>query len=521
MTPSSSARAERADTGRLLLLALGIALVCRLATLGLYPLTDTTEARYAEVARKMLELGDWTTPWYAYGVPFWAKPPLSTWLTAGSFKLFGVNEFAARLPHLLLAVVIGWLVWDWLRRRDGREALLALTLLAGSILVLVASGAVMTDMALALGATMTMRGLWLGMFGAPQRRGAEFSLAFVGVAIGLLAKGPVILPLTLLPLAVWALATSSVGVAWRAVPWLRGGLLAAALAVPWYLLAEHATPGFLDYFLVGEHWQRFTVSGWQGDRYGNAHAFPRGTMLLFAAFAFLPWSVLLPLLAIGRKSTAAQPAAPQDRSLAVYLLCWALAPCVFFLAARNILWTYVLPGMPAAAMLAALWLRRDSRRRLVDAAVALGTVGATLTLCVVLGVRQENISWKSAKDLVLAWRQHATAAQPLVFLDVLPYSASFYSDGRAKAVKSLRELEQLGAARPIYLGLAVSQVATLTPDFRSRLKEVGSYGRYRLFVFLGEQSAPSGPPSSNVEVVDAAWGDRIAKTAGPRDRHSP
>ena len=55
---------------------LGITVALRLATLGLYPLSDTTEARDAEIARKMVELGDWVTPWYDYGVPFWAKPPL-------------------------------------------------------------------------------------------------------------------------------------------------------------------------------------------------------------------------------------------------------------------------------------------------------------------------------------------------------------------------------------------------------------------------------------------------------------
>ena len=51
-------------------------MLARFATMGIYPLSDTTEARYAEVARKMLELGDWITQWYEYGVPFWAKPPL-------------------------------------------------------------------------------------------------------------------------------------------------------------------------------------------------------------------------------------------------------------------------------------------------------------------------------------------------------------------------------------------------------------------------------------------------------------
>ena len=139
---------------------LAIVVLLRLATMGLYPLTDTTEARYAEVARKMAELGDWVTPWYEYGVPFWAKPPLSNWVTAASIKLFGVNEFAARLPHFLLAVAIAWLVWDWVGRKSKREALLTIALLCGTMLYFVAAAAVMTDMALALGTTLAMRGFW-------------------------------------------------------------------------------------------------------------------------------------------------------------------------------------------------------------------------------------------------------------------------------------------------------------------------------------------------------------------------
>jgi len=68
----------------------------RLATLGAYPLMDSTESRYAEIARIMVESGNWMTPQVESGVPFWGKPPLSTWLSAGSMAAFGINEFAAR-----------------------------------------------------------------------------------------------------------------------------------------------------------------------------------------------------------------------------------------------------------------------------------------------------------------------------------------------------------------------------------------------------------------------------------------
>ena len=87
-----------------LVLALIVAAFIRLATLGAYPLTDNTEARYAEIAREMLISGNWITP-QLDGIKFWAKPPLSFWITAGTMSLFGVNEFAARLSPLLVSQI--------------------------------------------------------------------------------------------------------------------------------------------------------------------------------------------------------------------------------------------------------------------------------------------------------------------------------------------------------------------------------------------------------------------------------
>jgi len=81
-----------------ILLLLVVVVVVRLATLPAYPLLDPTESRYAEIARKMLETGNWLVPQVDYGVPFWGKPPLSIWLSAAAMAVLGVNEFAARLP---------------------------------------------------------------------------------------------------------------------------------------------------------------------------------------------------------------------------------------------------------------------------------------------------------------------------------------------------------------------------------------------------------------------------------------
>ncbi len=152
--------------------------VVRLLTLGIYPLMDTTEARYGEMARIMFETGNWITPMFDYNVPFWGKPPLFTWLSASGFELFGVNEFAARVPHLIVGVVVLCLVWllvDKARRNRG-EAWLATAILATTAAFSVISGAVMTDMALTLAITLSMVSFWLSWYRKSKLWGYLFLL---------------------------------------------------------------------------------------------------------------------------------------------------------------------------------------------------------------------------------------------------------------------------------------------------------------------------------------------------------
>ena len=470
-------------TSRWLWITVGFVALARLLTLGLYPLTDTTEARYGEVARKMAELGNWVTPLYDYGVPFWAKPPLTTWLSAISIKLFGVNEFAARLPYFLLAVLIAWLLWRWVSRSSGSQAQLAVAMMSGTLLYFVASAAVMTDLGLVLGTTLAMIGFWAAFEEGESARPKEVWLLFIGLGIGLLAKGPIAVVLSGLPIGLWMLLTGNIKTSWQRIPWIKGTLLTLAIAAPWYVMAEIRTPGFWEYFFIGEHWNRFTVTGWAGDKYGTAHATQRGAIWLFALAAVMPWTVLVPLLWIGRKpGTTPQKSesASYSRNFTVYLLVWSVAPCLFFSMSGNILWTYVLPGLPAMSLLAARWLSRDARAALVSGVVAGGVLAMSL-LVTAFFVREELAdSWKSAKAVVLAHQANASGQQ-LLFMGDLPYSASFYSKGTARALPDNAELAQRVQAGPVFVALNPDQINALPPELVLKLKLVASSGAYKLY----------------------------------------
>ena len=471
-------------TSRWLWFTLGLVALARLLTLGMYPLADTTEGRYGEVARKMAELGNWVTPFYDYGVPFWAKPPLTTWLSAISIRLLGVNEFAVRLPYLLLAVLIAALLWRWVKRTSERQAQLAVALMAGSLLYFVASSAVMTDLGLVLGTTLGMIGFWAAFEEGGSARPREVWLLFTGLGVGLLAKGPIAVVLSALPIGLWALVTGNVKNTWMRLPWFRGGLLTLAIAAPWYVMAEIRTPGFWEYFFIGEHWNRFTVTGWAGDKYGTAHATQHGAIWLFALAAVLPWTVLLPLLWIGRRPTKTLQSLERpgySRSLTIYLLAWSAASCLFFTMSGNILWTYVLPSLPAMALLAARWLSGDARVRWVNGVVAAGVLVMSV-LVAGFFIRQELAdTWKSAKTVVLAHQARSANKQPLIFLGDLPYSAAFYSNGKAKVLPGNAELEQKMLTAPVFVALNPAQVEALPPELLLKLKLELSTGAYKLY----------------------------------------
>jgi len=483
-----------AGSDRLVYLALGCALAVRLAAMAIFPLTDTTEARYGEIARLMLETGHWIVPPFDYGVPFWGKPPLSFWLQAGSYGLFGVNEFAGRLPSLLASVGVLACLYAFARAFwNRRVALWATVICATSAVVYVNAGAILTDPFLAFGTTLSMVALPMAVRTPRSAWGYAF---FLGLAVGLLAKGPVALVLVGGPVGLWTILKTQWRAVWRALPWVRGAFLTALLTLPWYLLAESQSPGFLEYFIVGEHWKRFTEAGWQGDLYGSAHRRVLGTIWLYWLGAAFPWALValwrLVPGALNKAARRAMAVAAADTWTA-YLLCWALFPMIFFSFAGNILWTYVLPALPAFAVLLAVSLAdgpamENRLRWLLTGSALIASVGLA---GFVATARIDPSLVKTQKYLVQAYDDQRHGPAPLVYIQDRPFSARFYTRGQARTstVKELAAYLAKGStgtemvAVPNYLKANIEKLLPAPPDIRFTSRRYTLYG-------LGPAPAP-------------------------------
>lgn len=479
---------------------LGLLFAERLIGMLLVPFTDTTEARYGEIARKMLETGDWITPQIAYGVPFWGKPPLHTWLSALGMGAFGVNEFAARLPILAVACGLLALVYTWARAEKGPGfALVGTVILASSGMFFVASAMVMTDLVLVAGTTLSMIAFW----NAVQLRSRALLwgyLFFVGLAIGLLAKGPLAIVLAGLPIGLWVMIGNHWRATWSRLPWVSGTLVMLFIAAPWYLAAEQKTPGFLNYFIIGEHFERFTVPGWKGDLYGSGHRQPHGMIWLFGLLAFLPWSLFFirPLIRLRR---VAEEFRADETHWGRYLLLWTLSPLLFFTLAGNIIIPYALPAMPAAALLLVLtWINSSPpgeatshRERQVFKGVTLGLSGLVAAALITTLLAPDLIATRSQKALVAEVQRLAPPdAGDLVYWRKRYYSAEFYTRGKLRQIETEEALSRLVSdQRRDFFVVRPGSLPKISSDLMAHFAPIGQFGRVLLFLEkpLNEPSA--------------------------------
>lgn len=449
-------------------------LFTRLIAMYAIPLNDTTEARYGEIARIMQETGNWITPMHQYGEPFWAKPPLAIWLSAISIKCFGVNALAARLPGLFLSMGILGLIFAWVKQHSGElRARWSVLVLASSIFFLIDAGTVMTDPALLFCITLTYVAFWRAVVDNAKYWGYGF---FVALGLGLLAKGPVAVILPGMPIFFWLLWRKQ----WRAagcrLPWFWGSLIALGIALPWYGLAEYKTPGFLNYFLLGENIHRFLQPGWTGDKYGYVHRVAFGMIWLYAIAGVLPWS--LPGALWLSRHVKQLPALCRDEDgWMLYLLLCTLVPFFFFTFARNIIYPYVFPSLPTFAILFVEFAKRSqyTLNHKKNALYLSMTPGFIFIFVAAIFIFKPEWVERSQQRVVSAFNHVKTlSSSKLVYwAPKLDYSAQFYSKGQAISTLDEIKLTRLLREHPEYMVILNTEYeANFPPKLLEKLEEV-------------------------------------------------
>jgi 4-amino-4-deoxy-L-arabinose transferase-like glycosyltransferase len=308
------------------------------------PLAEPDEARYAEIAREMAEAGDWVVP-RLQGEVFRDKPPLVFWVSASAYAVFGVEDWAARLP-VLIAAVVGLLVtWHLARGLYGPETAILAAVVLATCPLYYGMGEILTlDMPLALWTTIGMAAVWRSY--ASESRGAA-RIAWVAAALGVLTKGPIAAVLIGLPAALFLAALRDGRAARRALDPI-GVVLFLVIAVPWFFAVEQRVPGYLAEFVFHHHIERF-VNPWH-------HREPMWFYLPVLLVGLFPWSVLW-LTSPGRGRDLEGEPGPTAKE--GFLGLFAIWPVVVFSLSSSKLIPYVLPALPPLAiLLAATILRR-------------------------------------------------------------------------------------------------------------------------------------------------------------------
>jgi 4-amino-4-deoxy-L-arabinose transferase-like glycosyltransferase len=332
-----------------------LSLLLLLAGNWILPLTDRDEARFGEASREMLQRGDYVVPWFNGQYRF-DKPVLIYWCQMASYRVFGVNDFAARLPSVLFTTATALLLVRWGRKlKDNLTGFLAGGMYVTALHVAVIGRIATADMAMVFFTTAAVWSGWELTRPEQPRRWPYWWIFYVALGLGFLAKGPVAwLPLAGILLGC-ALHKNGYRLSWFAT--LAGLVVTILLVAAWGLPALVRTHGQFWRVGMGEH--VFNRSFGVIDSHGLAGwaGFVAALPLYFLTFfvSFLPWSTKVP----GRLRSWWRGRATDE--IGGYLLLQAAVVFVVFSLVRTKLPHYTMPAFPCIALWLALQISGEPR----------------------------------------------------------------------------------------------------------------------------------------------------------------
>lgn len=354
----------------------------RLASLTLF---DVDEAVFSEATREMVESDNWLTPTYN-GVNRYDKPILFYWIMALSYKTFGINEWGARFPSASAGTLLCLFLFLFMRRQaDERHAFFTVISLVLSLYFVLYSHAAVTDMTLTLFITLSL--LCFYQFVGQEQESAQsrrFYLYgfYLFSALAVLTKGLIGIVFPFGIAGLYLLITEGIGGTGKIIS-AGGAALFLLVAAPWYL-AELSVNGreFVDQFFIKHHFKRYTdvISGHKGPWY---------YYVLTLLIGLVPWVTFLPGGIAGAWSrfrlARSKNGAVTAHSPEFFALLWFAVIVVFFSFSTTKLPNYILPSIPAAAILIAKGMVRQSEKQIRYTKILMAVVSLLLGVGALVG----------------------------------------------------------------------------------------------------------------------------------------
>jgi 4-amino-4-deoxy-L-arabinose transferase-like glycosyltransferase len=331
-------------------------------------LANPDEGRYAEIPREMVESGDWITP-RLNGIKYFEKPPLQYWATALAYRAFGMSDWTARLwPALTGFLGILFAYFTGRRLFGARVGMFAAAVLASTFHYIAFAHIATLDM----GATFFLSaGLFCFLLGmscsiATREEGLWMLGAWAAMAAAVLSKGLIGILLPGIALTAYSIAQRDWS-SWRRMRPVAGVLLFLVLCAPWFIKVSLMNPEFAWFFFAHEHFARFTGTAHHRDG-------PFWYFLPVLLIGMLPWTWLAMegLRDAWRTRPPAGAFSPER-----FLLIWIAVIFLFFSVSSSKLPAYMLPLIPALALLIGLRMSRlsamETLRRLIPAVILAGT----------------------------------------------------------------------------------------------------------------------------------------------------
>ena len=315
-----------------------------------FGLIGADEPRYAQVAREMLDRRDWVTPTLG-GHAWLEKPPLYYWQAMIAYSLLGVSDTAARIPSAVDATLLVVAVYLFFRKFRPSVEVDAALITASCAGIIGYARAASMDMPLTSAFAIGMLAWW-----AWRESGQRIYLAaFYGfMALGTLAKGPVAPALAAIVIVAFSFSVRDRNSIMKTL-WLPGILLFLAIALPWYIAVQVRNPQFFREFILEHNLARFSTNLYH-------HPEPFWYYFPIILLALIPWIVFVAVaFSQSIRIWWTERIAERDfeSQFRIFAALWLIAPVLFFSISRSKLPGYILPAMPAGAVLLADYLRQQ------------------------------------------------------------------------------------------------------------------------------------------------------------------